>query len=101
MRDLRAAVEYIVTWLASRESGAAIGAVGDIHAVGHRVVHGGEQFQRSVRIDDAVLHGIEEMIDLKFIIDIDHMSRTMMDAVLQMARTTSTARSVTPTALGR
>lgn len=64
IRDLRAAVESIVTWLASVESGPVIGAVGDIDAVGHRVVHGGEQFQRSVRIDDTVLRGIEDMIDL-------------------------------------
>ena len=64
MRDLRAAVEYIVTWLASEESGRVIGAVGEIQAVGHRVVHGGERFQRSVRIDDAVLRGMEDMIEL-------------------------------------
>ena len=64
MRDLRAAVEYIVGWLASEESGPVIGAVGDIEAVGHRVVHGGERFQRSVRIDDEVLRGIEDMIEL-------------------------------------
>ena len=64
MRDLRAAVEYIVTWLASEESGRVIGAVGEIEAVGHRVVHGGERFQRSVRIDDSVLRGMEDMIDL-------------------------------------
>jgi len=35
---------------------------------------------------------IEEMIDLKFIIDIDHMSRSMMDSVLDLARTTSASR---------
>src|SRR5262245_33012932 len=64
MRDLRAAVEYIVTWLASEESGRVIGAVGEIEAVGHRVVHGGERFQRSVRIDDNVLRGIDDTIDL-------------------------------------
>jgi len=64
MRDLRAAVEYIVTWLASDESGRVIGAVGEIEAVGHRVVHGGERFQRSVRIDDTVLGGMEDMIEL-------------------------------------
>ena len=64
MRDLRAAVEYIVTWLASEESGRVIGAVGEIEAVGHRVVHGGERFQRSVRIDDTVLRGMEDMIEL-------------------------------------
>jgi acetate kinase len=64
LRDLRAAVEYVVAWLASPESGPVIGAVRDIDAVGHRVVHGGEQFTKSVRIDDAVLRGIDEMIDL-------------------------------------
>jgi acetate kinase len=64
MRDVRAAVEYIVSWLASEESGPVIGTVGDVQAVGHRIVHGGERFQRSVRIDDTVLRGIEDMIDL-------------------------------------
>ena len=64
IRDLRAAVEHIVRWLASEESGPVIGTVGEIEAVGHRVVHGGERFQRSVRIDDEVMDGIEEMIEL-------------------------------------
>ncbi|HUQ80632.1 MAG TPA: acetate kinase [Gemmatimonadaceae bacterium] len=64
LRDLRAAVEFIVSWLASAESGPAIGTVGEIDAVGHRVVHGGERFKRSVRIDDDVLEGIEDMIEL-------------------------------------
>jgi acetate kinase len=32
--------------------------------VGHRVVHGGERFVRSVAIDDEVLRGIEETIEL-------------------------------------
>jgi len=64
LRDVRAAVEHLVTWLASTESGPVIGAVGDIEAVGHRVVHGGERFQRSVRVDDAVVRGISDMIEL-------------------------------------
>ena len=33
-------------------------------AVGHRVVHGGERFQRSVLVDAEVRRGIEETIDL-------------------------------------
>ena len=32
---------------------------GEIDAVGHRVVHGGERFKSSVCIDDEVLEGIE------------------------------------------
>ena len=35
-----------------------------MHAVGHRVVHGGEAFQKHVRIDSDVLRGIEDCIEL-------------------------------------
>src|SRR4030095_1485591 len=41
-----------------------VGSVAESEAVGHRVVHGGERFQRSVRSDDTVMRGIEDMIDL-------------------------------------
>ena len=37
---------------------------GDVHAVGHRVVHGGERFTESTIIDDDVLKGIEGCIEL-------------------------------------
>ncbi|HEY7390558.1 MAG TPA: acetate kinase, partial [Bryobacteraceae bacterium] len=36
----------------------------DLHAAGHRVVHGGELFHESVIITNDVLKGIEECIDL-------------------------------------
>jgi acetate kinase len=36
----------------------------DIHAVGHRIVHGGERFTQSVLITPEVLKGIEDCIDL-------------------------------------
>jgi len=36
----------------------------DVHAVGHRVVHGGELFKESALIDEHVLKGIEDCIDL-------------------------------------
>lgn len=64
LRDHRAAVVSLVGWLTSDESGVRVRSVADIHAVGHRVVHGGERFQRSVLIDEAVLRGIEDTIDL-------------------------------------
>jgi acetate kinase len=35
-----------------------------IEGVGHRIVHGGEQFTQSVLIDDEVLHHIREAIEL-------------------------------------
>lgn len=65
LRDTRATVELIIRWACSEESGVAdIQSIADIHAVGHRVVHGGERFNRSVVITDEVLRGIEDCIDL-------------------------------------
>jgi len=65
VRDHRAAIDLILRWVVSPDSRIdSITSLADIHAVGHRVVHGGEAFQRSVRIDDEVLRGIEDCIDL-------------------------------------
>jgi len=41
-----------------------IGSLSDLHAVGHRVVHGGELFRESAIITDEVLKRIEDCIDL-------------------------------------
>ncbi len=62
--DLRATVEWILRWLASDDSGVPISALGEIEAVGHRVVHGGEAFRKSVRIDDRVLAVLQDTIHL-------------------------------------
>ncbi len=65
LRDTRAAVELILRWTCAEESGIKeVKSVADIHAVGHRVVHGGEQFKQSVLITDEILRGIEDCIDL-------------------------------------
>jgi acetate kinase len=65
LRDSRAAIDYVIRWLCSDQSGvSAISSVADIQAVGHRVVHGGERFRQSVLISEEVLHGIEDCIDL-------------------------------------
>src|SRR5574341_973612 len=65
LRDIRAAVDFIARWASSEESGIhEIGGIADIQAAGHRVVHGGERFTRSVLITDEVLRGIEDCIDL-------------------------------------
>jgi len=65
LRDTQAAVEFIIRWACSPESGVAeLESIADIHAVGHRVVHGGERFTHSVLITDEVLRGIEDCIDL-------------------------------------
>jgi acetate kinase len=62
LRDHRAAVEWLLPQLAALPVG--LGSVGEIHAAGHRVVHGGERFRQSVRITDDVIRGIEENIAL-------------------------------------
>ena len=51
LRDTRAAVELILRWAClRRRDQPRFRAVADIHAVGHRVVHGGEHFKQSVKI---------------------------------------------------
>ncbi len=65
LRDSSAALEYLIRYIASDRSGVTeIRSTADIHAVGHRVVHGGELFTASALIDDKVLRSIEECIDL-------------------------------------
>ncbi len=65
IKDMRSAVETVMRWIASDDSGIdEIKSLADIHAVGHRVVHGGEKFTTSVLITDEVLHGIEDCIEL-------------------------------------
>jgi acetate kinase len=65
LRDVGGALEYLVRYIASERSGISeIKSAADIHAVGHRVVHGGESFKESSLIDDRVLKGIEDCIDL-------------------------------------
>ncbi|HEY4596271.1 MAG TPA: acetate kinase [Thermoanaerobaculia bacterium] len=59
----RKAVERALAVLTDPENGV-IPHKDEIGAVGHRVVHGGEQFQASVLIDDKVIEGIEAMIAL-------------------------------------
>src|SRR5687768_2547656 len=64
IRDHRQATETVLQWLISDDSGILIHGLDEIEAVGHRVVHGGEQFTHSALIDTDVLRGIEETIDL-------------------------------------
>jgi acetate kinase len=64
LRDHRAALDHLLKWVASEGSSVPISSIAEIEAVGHRVAHGGERFWRSVRIDEDVIRGIEEVIDL-------------------------------------
>jgi acetate kinase len=64
-RDLQASLEHLMQWVVSDASGIdEIRAVSDVHAIGHRVVHGGELFGESKLITDEVLKGIEDCIEL-------------------------------------
>ena len=61
--DHTIAIEYILAVLLSRTHGV-IGDKSDIHAVGHRVVHGGETFSGSVLITDEVIKTLRDNIEL-------------------------------------
>ncbi len=66
IRDHDAAVTHLIAWLTTAEGGepAVVARVGDVDAVGHRVVHGGERFTTSTLVTDEVQHYIEALIDL-------------------------------------
>jgi acetate kinase len=65
LRDISATLDYLVRFIASERAGVPeIKSAADVKAVGHRVVHGGELFSESALIDDKVLQGIEDCIDL-------------------------------------
>ena len=56
-------VKFIFSLLTDPEIGA-IKDLREIDAVGHRMVHGGEKFNKSVVINDEVLRVFKECIDL-------------------------------------
>jgi acetate kinase len=65
VRDHRQALQVGLEMLTAPPTGAPVLAgLSEIAAVGHRVVHGGERFRSSVLVDEEVLRGIEDMIDL-------------------------------------
>jgi acetate kinase len=59
----QAGIEYILGVLTSKKYGC-LNSLDEIDAVGHRVVHGGEEFNRSVFITDEVIKKMEECIEL-------------------------------------
>ena len=63
MQDHKRALELVMESLTNEEYGA-IKSLDEIDAVGHRVVHGGEDFAKSVIIDDKVLKGIEDNVEI-------------------------------------
>lgn len=59
----REAFEWIMESILDQECGC-INDVKEIKAVGHRVLHGGEKFKKSVIVDDATLTVFESLIHL-------------------------------------
>jgi acetate kinase len=57
--DHNAGIAAILDWLS-----AHVGAEASLAGVGHRVVHGGMQFARPVRIDDHVIAELEALVPL-------------------------------------
>ena len=53
------AIAAVIDKLTSKEYGV-VSSMKEIDAVGHRVVHGGEKFACSVKIDDSVMAALEE-----------------------------------------
>jgi acetate kinase len=63
VKDHEQAMSQILNTLMDSEIGV-IDEVGEIGAVGHRVVHGGEEFTGSVLIDENVIASLEKYADL-------------------------------------
>ena len=63
IHDHRAAIQLVLEMLVDGETGV-LDSLAALDAVGHRVVHGGERFAASVRIDDEVLAALYDNIPL-------------------------------------
>jgi acetate kinase len=63
MKDHKRALELVLNAIVDKEYGA-INSLDEISAVGHRVVHGGEDFAESTIIDTAVMEALEKNIEL-------------------------------------
>ena len=57
------AIKYVLDALTNEKTGA-VKSLKEIGAVGHRVVHGGEKFAKSILITDEVIKAIEDVSDL-------------------------------------
>lgn len=63
LKDHSDAIKSVIGALINPEYGV-ISSMSEIDAVGHRVVHGGEMFSKSVIIDDEVMDAVEKCIPL-------------------------------------
>jgi acetate kinase len=63
VKDHESAIQMVLDVLANQEH-CVLDSVLEIEAVGHRVVHGGEQFAASVQIDNDVLEALYDNVPL-------------------------------------
>ena len=63
MPDHKKAIELVIGYLTDANTGV-VKDLSEIGAVGHRIVHGGEKFTKSVVINEEVKKAIEEVSDL-------------------------------------
>ena len=63
MPDHEVAIGMVIDALIDPEHGV-ISSLEEIDAIGHRLVHGGEKFSKSVVIDEEVIKGVEEVSPL-------------------------------------
>ena len=63
MPDHTNAIKLVLNCLTDETNGV-VKSLSEIHAVGHRVVHGGEKFSSSVVVNDEVMKAIEECSNL-------------------------------------
>jgi acetate kinase len=63
VQNHREAIRLVLATLTHPEHGV-LASTGEIDAVGHRVVHGGERFARSIRIDAEVMQALRDHMDL-------------------------------------
>ena len=63
MKDHKDAIEQVLAAVQDKDHGV-VKSMDEIGAVGHRVVHAGEKFAKSVLITDEVVKALEECVDL-------------------------------------
>lgn len=63
LKDHQIAIDLVLKTLVDEKQGV-IKSMDEISAVGHRVVHGGEKYSKSVIVDDEVLANLEDLTKL-------------------------------------
>src|SRR5699024_10959120 len=53
-----------VLHILTHEKHGVIESIDEIHAIGHRVAHGGEEFSDSALVDESVIRAVEKNIEL-------------------------------------